>query len=85
MARLPGKASGVAVRHGDTGGGASDRLQSAIRLMPDYGGPLRELDDSLARRQPRVTGAAPRQWVGSYGSSAPADVNSMPFGGSEGR
>jgi hypothetical protein len=82
MAR--GKASGTPVELG-AAPARSDRLASAIRIMPSFGGPLRELDDQHAHRQPRVTGAAPREWIGSYGSSAPADVNSMPFGGSEGR
>jgi hypothetical protein len=79
-----GKAAGTPVELGPAPA-RSDRLASAIRLMPNFGGPLRDLDDTLAHRQPRATGAAPRQWIGSYGSSAPADVNSMPFGGSEGR
>jgi hypothetical protein len=76
---LHGKAAGRPVELGPAPA-RSDRLASAVRLMP-YGGPLQALDDDLAHRQPRVTGAAPRQWVANYGQPTPA--LGPPYGASE--
>lgn len=63
-----GKAAGVAVRHGHTFGG-SDRLASAVRIMPQNYDPEAATNGQLAHR-PGERPAVPLGWSGSYGTGA---------------